>query len=125
MQIHTPEAARAYLLKSFLTGPSSPDGEEVRQDKGVTEGKVKAAKARHKTQRELDAERHENLGLLLGALRLVLDSWAGHLAPAELDRRAWGWYLAVRPAVDVGPSGWGAKGALKLNDILALRRKGD
>ncbi|KAK1759687.1 hypothetical protein QBC47DRAFT_372800 [Echria macrotheca] len=107
MQIHTPEGARSYLLKSFATAP--------KEDSEGSPPKKKTAKA-------MEAEKEENLGLLLGALRLVFDSWADHLAVGELDRRAWSWYVAVRPAVDSGPSGWGAKGVLRLSDILKLRR---
>ncbi|KAK0617138.1 hypothetical protein B0T14DRAFT_524513 [Immersiella caudata] len=107
MQTHRPEAARAYLLKSFTTAPM--EGEEKMPKKKMT---VKA----------IEAEKAENLGLLLGALRIVLESWADYLTPAELDKRAWSWYIAVRPEVDSGPSGWGAKGALKLSELLKLKR---
>ena len=110
MPIHRPEAARSYLLKSFVTAPqTAEDG---------SSGKV--AK---KTLKAQEAEKTDNLGLLLGALRIVLDSWADHLSPSDLDSRAWSWYIKVRPDVDGGIQGWGAKGALKLSDILALRRK--
>jgi hypothetical protein len=118
MQIHSPQGARAYLLKSF---GSAPDGD--RADAGGGDGSPSKKKVVKRTQKEIDREKEENLGLLLGALRLLYDSWADHLSPADLDRRAWSWYVAVRPEVDVGPSGWGAKGLLKLEDILKLRRK--
>ncbi|TPX18083.1 uncharacterized protein E0L32_011853 [Thyridium curvatum] len=133
MHIHRPEAARSYLLRSFASATPEPtaaapadaggggggdgDGGGAKAKKGATPKK--------KTQKALDAEKEENLGLLLGAIRLVFDSWADHLAPADLDRRAWSWYTAVRPDVDSGPSGWGAKGSLKLKTILDLRRKED
>jgi len=113
MQIHSPQGARAYLLKSFASAPA----EEKVQDASPSKKKVVK-----RMQREIDREKEENLGLLLGALRLLFDSWADHLSPADLDRRAWSWYVAVRPEVDVGPSGWGAKGLLRLEDILKLRR---
>jgi hypothetical protein len=116
MHIHSPQGARAYLLKSFVSAPVGEDQEEA----GSSPSKKKVVK---RTQKEIDREKEENLGLLLGALRLLYDSWADHLSPADLDRRAWSWYVAVRPDVDVGPSGWGAKGLLKLDDILKLRRK--
>lgn len=108
--IHRPEAARSYLLRSFASVP-------------LDEGTAATSPAKKKTVKVQDAEKEENLGLLLGALRLLFDSWADHLAPDELDRRAWSWYSAVRPEVESGPSGWGAKGVLKLKDILNLRRK--
>ncbi|KAJ4390253.1 hypothetical protein N0V85_007408 [Neurospora sp. IMI 360204] len=112
MQIHKPEVARNYLLRSFHTASAEEGGTE---QKKTTKTK--------KTQKQLETEREENLGLLLGALRLLFDSWAGHLTAAELDKRAWAWYVAVRPDVEAGPGGWGAKGRLDLKRILKLRRK--
>lgn len=106
MLTHRPEAARNYLLKSFASAPAA----DVGAKKKTT---VKAE----------NAEKEENLGLLLGALRLLFDSWADFLSAEELDRRAWGWYASSRPDVDSGPSGWGAKGTLRLKTILDLRRK--
>ncbi|ODA82227.1 hypothetical protein RJ55_00734 [Drechmeria coniospora] len=104
MAIHRPEGARNYLLRSFATT----------HEEGANEGK--------KTAASMNSERQENLGRLLGALRLLYASWAGVLSRDELDRRAWTWYVAVRPDVEAGPSGWGAKGTLRLEKILALRR---
>ena len=75
-----------------------------------------------KTLTAVSDERQENLGRLLGALRLLYKSWAGVLRKDELDRRAWSWYVSVRPDVEAGPSGWGAKGHLNLGKILDLRR---
>ncbi|KAK7742370.1 hypothetical protein SLS53_004515 [Cytospora paraplurivora] len=113
MVIHRPEAARSYLLRSFASAPAAEgDG-----DTATTAAKKKTVKAQ-------DAEKEENLGLLLGALRLLFDSWADFLTTDELDRRAWSWYSAARPEVDYGPSGWGAKGVLRLKTILDLRRHG-
>jgi len=129
VQTHRPEAARSYLLKSFASAPSvEQPGEQPtdNDDSGSPEkGKKsgRSGKAPKKTLKEQGAEKEENLGLLLGALRLLFDSWADHLTATDLDRRAWSWYVAVRPDVDSGPSGWGAKGLLKLEDILKLRRK--
>lgn len=105
MAIHRPEGARNYLLRSFGTA----------HDDGAGEGK--------KTVAALNDEKQENLGRLLGALRLLYASWAGVLRRDELDRRAWSWYVAVRPDVEAGPSGWGAKGVLRLDKILDLRRR--
>ncbi|KAF3761902.1 hypothetical protein M406DRAFT_282003 [Cryphonectria parasitica EP155] len=107
---HQPEAARSYLLRNFASAP-------------VDDGDAATSPAKKKTIRAQDAEKEENLGLLLGALRLLFDSWADTLGAQELDRRAWGWYTAVRPEVESGPSGWGAKGTLRLKSILDLRRK--
>lgn len=128
MQTHRPETARNYLLKSFATAASTIDkaeGDEAtmkEEDASVAKGK-KVATPKKRTIKAVNAEKEENLALILGALRLLFDSWADHLPAADLDRRAWGWYTAVRPEVDSGPSGWGAKGILSLQSILALRRK--
>lgn len=111
LPVHRPEGARSYILKSFLT-PPSPDGAE--------EGGKKKKK---KTQAQVQGENEENLGMLLGALDMLFSSWSQWLSKEELDRRAWGWYVAVRPDVQGGIAGWGGKGVVKLGDILALRRK--
>ncbi|KAL7799208.1 hypothetical protein V8C37DRAFT_366981 [Trichoderma ceciliae] len=105
MAIHRPEGARNYLLRSFASAGGSDGG-----------GSKKSVAA-------LNDEKQENLGRLLGALRLLFASWAGVLGRGELDRRAWSWYVAVRPDIEAGPSGWGEKGTLKLSRILDLRRK--
>jgi hypothetical protein len=116
MQIHRPEGARGYLLRSF----GSVEGEK---EEGATATATATGKSpKKKTQKAMEAEREENLGLVLGALRIVFDSWADHLDAAELDRRAWGWYIAVRPDVESGQAGWGAKGRVRLSDVLKLRR---
>ncbi|KAG6005162.1 hypothetical protein E4U21_000354 [Claviceps maximensis] len=111
MPIHRPESARNYLLRSFSTAPPVEGGAAGREAK--------------KTLAELSDEKQVNLGRLLGALRLLFESWAGVLSRDELDRRAWSWYAAMRPDVDAGPSGWGAKGQLQLSKILDLRRHSD
>lgn len=106
MPIHTPQAARAYLLKSFDNPPSDPP----------TSGKKTSAATKA-------ADKERNLGQLLQALDLLYQSWIGTIDPAELDRRVWGWYIRVRPAVEHGVAGWGGKNEVKLADILALRRE--
>ncbi|KAK1767654.1 hypothetical protein QBC33DRAFT_536882 [Phialemonium atrogriseum] len=129
LQIHRPEAARSYLMKSFGSAPSAErlaehdDNDQPTSPPEKGKKGARASKAAKKTLKEQGAEKEENLGLLLGALRLLFDSWADHLTTADLDRRAWSWYVAVRPEVESGPSGWGAKGLLRLEDILKLRRK--
>lgn len=110
--IHRPEAARSYLLRNFASAPAN--------DGGTT---TTTSPAKKKTIKAQDAEKEENLSLLLGALRLLFDSWADTLSTADLDKRAWGWYSSVRPEVENGPAGWGAKGVLRLKSILDLRRK--
>ncbi|KAF5484463.1 Protein IMPACT-A [Colletotrichum siamense] len=110
--IHRPESARAYLLKSFASGPSS---------QGNSKGGKTGSKSRLAAKEESEAELRQNLGKLLGALRLLFESWAPQISPQEMDRRAWQFYVRVRPDVELGPSGWGAKGWLNLNSILQLR----
>ncbi|ORY62684.1 uncharacterized protein BCR38DRAFT_459129 [Pseudomassariella vexata] len=116
MPIHRPEAARAYLLKSFAQRVEISSGAKEAEGEKPTTPKKKTAKA-------LNEEKEENLGRLLGAIRILYDSWADHLSLVELDRRAWSWYISTRPEVEDGPAGWGAKGNLKLASILALVRK--
>jgi hypothetical protein len=106
MPIHTPQAARAYLLKSFDNPPP---------DQPFTNKKISAATKA--------ADKERNLGMLLRALDLLYQSWIDTLGPAELDRRVWGWYVRVRPAVEHGVAGWGGKNEVKLAEILALRRE--
>jgi hypothetical protein len=108
LPIHTPQSARAYLLKSFDTPPKSDSDASPKK-------KAPSAAA-------MREEKEQNLGKLLGTLDLLYRSWATVLEPAELDRRAWNWYLRVRPEVADGVAGWGGKGSVKLADILALRR---
>lgn len=108
LPVHTAQSARAYLLKSFASVQSPTDG---------------ASPPPKKSAAILRAEKERNLGLLLRALDLVLQSWA-LLNREELDKRAWAWYVAVRPEVENGVAGWGGKGEVKLSQILELRRKG-
>jgi hypothetical protein len=105
MPIYQPGPARSYILKAFGSPPPAADSK------------------RKKSGTALELEREENLGLLLGALDLLFSSWADHVGREELDRRAWGWYVQVRPNVESGVAGWGGKGEVKLADILNLRRK--
>lgn len=108
LPIYTAQSARAYLLKSFAPLPAA-------------EG---AASPTKKSAAVLLAEKTTNLALLLRALDLLYLSWAHVLSSEELDRRAWAWYVAVRPEVQNGVAGWGGKGEVKLAQILDLRRKG-
>ena len=56
----------------------------------------------------------QQLGATIGAMRLLADSFA----PPELNRKAYGLYFDFRPEVE----GWGAKGEVRLESILDLRR---
>ena len=106
LPIHTPQSARAYLLKSFDSPPSTA---QPSKKKVATSAKV--------------AEKERNLGMLLRAIDLLYQSWIGTLGPADLDKRVWGWYVRVRPSVEQGVAGWGGKNEVRLADILALRRE--
>jgi hypothetical protein len=125
LPIHTPQAARSYLLKAFAGAPS--DGSK----------KISTAK--------INTEKETNLGRLLKALEMVYESWKPTLTPEELDKRTWSWYVKVRPDVADGAAGCkyiyvlvlvghgtsheyfltilgGGKNTIKLANILALRR---
>ena len=106
LPIYTAQSARAYLLKSFATAQPSMD---------------EASPQKKKSPALLKAEKEENLGLVLRALHLLFQSWT-ILSREELDKRAWAWYVAVRPAVENGIAGWGGKGEVKLSQIMNLRR---
>jgi hypothetical protein len=102
LPVFKPQSTRAYMLKAF---DSKPTGEKQ------SPGKKKAANAKE-----------QNLGMLLGSLDLLYQSWSGVLGKDDLDKRAWGWYVSVRPEVKAGAAGWGGKGNVSLADILELRR---
>ena len=107
LPIYTAQSARAYLLKSFASVQSSVD---------------EATPPKKKSPAVLKVEKEMNLGLVLRALHLLFQSW-NLLSREELDKRAWAWYVAVRPAVENGVAGWGAKGELKLSQIMDFRRR--
>lgn len=108
LPIFTAESARAYLLKSFT--------------KATQVASAKAQLSKRSGSSQQSAETEECLGCLLRSIDIVCQSWTSHLNRDELDRRAWTWYLSVRPDVQSGASGWGEKGPVKLSSILALRR---
>lgn len=109
LPIYTPHSARAYLLKSFAHVPSTSENDKI-------SGKRKPA-------RGVEEKKEQNLALLLKSLELLYGSWSQSLTHEELDGRSWAWYVAVRPEVQDGVAGWGAKGKLKLSDILNLRKQ--
>jgi hypothetical protein len=108
LPIYTPNSAKSYLFKSFTEAATETDNV--------------SSKTKRKSVKQLEAEKETCLGQLLQAIDLLCQSWASTLSKEELDRRAWAWYLRVRPDVQSGPGGWGEKGQVKLSDILALRR---
>ena len=110
LPIYTSESARAYLLKSFSLDTS--------EDSNATKPPKK------KTFALSVLEKEKCLGALLRAIDLLCESWAATLSRGELDRRAWSWYLHVRPEVQSGPAGWGQKGPVELAKILDLRKQG-
>lgn len=110
LPIYTPESARGYLLKSFA--PAASSAAQTPSSKKKPSAAV------------LMIEKERNLGLLLQSLDLLYASWAFVLSTAELDRRAWSWYVAVRPEIQDGVAGWGAKGEVRLEKILGMRRRG-
>jgi hypothetical protein len=114
LPIHTPQSARAYLIKSFN---SPPDRLAIKDEPNAPKKQAKEGKSSVLTQRE------RNLGLLLGALELLYDSWSATLTPDDLDKRTWNWYAAVRPAVADGVEGWGGRNEVRLERILKLRRE--
>ena len=109
LPIYTAQSARSYILKAFASSTPSEHSKDP--------PKKKSAAA-------ITAEKENNLAMLLKALDLLYGSWAHVLSTEELDRRAWAWYVHVRPDVQSGVAGWGGKGEVRLGDILGLRRKG-
>ncbi|KAK2767817.1 hypothetical protein FQN54_003978 [Arachnomyces sp. PD_36] len=107
LPIHTPDSARTYLLKSFSNASEEPQ---------VTKS------SKSKTFSLAAQEKEKCLGILLHAIDLLCKSWASTLSTDELDRRAWSWYVHVRPEIQSGPAGWGEKGRVELSKILDLRR---
>lgn len=118
LPIHTPQAARNYLLKSF-TRVEERTNESA---KGLS-GPSKPAAKKTPTAAEIAAAREEAAGMLLKALDLLYESWTSTMDKDELDRKAWSWYMHVRPEVAQGQAGWGQKGVVPLADILKFRKK--
>ena len=116
LPIHTPEAARSYLLKSFTAVETEGHDDKV---KVKSEPSLSSKRA---TSAQLAAQKEEAAGTVLKALDMLYASWASTLDKDDLDRRAWAWYLHVRPDVAQGQAGWGQKGRVKVEDILKLRR---
>lgn len=108
LPIFTPESARSYLLKSF--------------SEFTDESNRHLVSPKRKSTSHIETERETCLGHVLRAIDIVCQSWASTLGKEELDRRAWAWYVRVRPEVKTGYEGWGQKESVKLSDILALQR---
>ena len=123
LPIYHAESARAYLLKSFATPPTPPAPSSSHETPIPSTPSPKKEKKKPSAS-TLKASKEQNLALLLRALDLLYASWAHVLSKDELDRRAWAWYVAVRPEVEHGVAGWGGKGEVRLERILEMRRKG-
>ncbi|KAJ6115775.1 hypothetical protein N7523_006192 [Penicillium sp. IBT 18751x] len=104
LPIYTAPSARSYLLRSIGK---------------LQEGKPSKSKSAAATLQE----KEDCVGHLVRAIDSVCSSWSTTLDSSELDRRAWAWYLRVRPEVQGGAQGWGEKGQVQLADILALRKR--
>ena len=111
LPIYTAQSARAYLMKSFASSPTPADDAKNSPRKKTSAG-------------ALLKEKEQNLAKLLLALDLLYVSWAHVLSRDDLDKRAWSWYVAVRPDVQNGVAGWGGKGEVSLKRILELRYNG-
>ena len=144
LPIHTPQSARSYLLKSFTQiqiqdqpqsqpeDPSpDPDPSKPNQPaKSVTTtSSPKKKPPAPPSAAQLTSQKEEALSHLLAALDILFSSWAitpRLLTPPqqreELDRKAWDFYIRVRPDVEAGVSGWGQKGHVPLRRILELRK---
>ncbi len=126
LPIHTPQSARAYLLKSFTQHPnptaSPPPAHRKNPPPRPTASQTSAASLSH----------------LLRTLDLLFSSWTPGAGTNnnnnnnnnsttrqerdELDRKAWDFYVRVRPDVEPGVGGWGQKGRVALGGILELRK---
>lgn len=125
LPIYTPQSARSYLLKSFETPPEPAETEEPSETGPKAEESPKPASKKTKKPAAGTAAqvKERNLGVLLRTLDIVFASWADTLDKAELDKRAWAWYVRVRPEVQSGVAGWGGKGIVKMEEILKLKRE--
>jgi hypothetical protein len=110
--IHTPKAARSYLLRSMNFVDSEP---EIKKEESP-------AKSKKQSAAQVVARKEEAAAAVLKAIDIALSSWQQTLSPDELDRRAQSWYAMVRPDVAQGKEGWGQRGHLKLQDILRFKR---
>ncbi|KAH1548174.1 hypothetical protein KXV92_000241 [Aspergillus fumigatus] len=88
LPIFTPNSAKSYLYRSFTEAATE-----------TTETDIGSSKTKRRSAKQLEVEKETCLGFLLQAIDLVCQSWASTLSKEELDRRAWAWYLRVRPDV--------------------------
>lgn len=118
--IHTPEAARAYLLRSIDLAEYEKD---VSGDQTIKiEDEPSSSKPKKLTPAQRTARKEEAVAMLLKSLNHLCASWAAVLTGEDLDRRASTWYMKVRPDVAGGQAGWGQRGKVPLKAILDLAR---
>lgn len=85
LPIYSPHSARSYIVKAFASAESGASTKVKAEGPNETSTKPKKAKS--------DArQKEDNLGLLLGALKMLFNSWADSLDSDTLSRRAWTWY---------------------------------
>ena len=119
LPIHAAEAARNYLLRSFNhTQISSGAIVQAEEEQKPTLPKVKGKP----NPKEVVQAKEEATGMLLTSLDILFESWSTKMTTDELDRKAWSWYVHVRPEVAQGQAGWGQKGVVHLGDILKFRK---
>ncbi|KAL9107523.1 MAG: hypothetical protein Q9227_007625 [Pyrenula ochraceoflavens] len=134
LPIYLASSARSYLSRSFKLVEETSNSQSPslhKQDDTDSQATIAASppkpsdrKPKKQTTAEIAAEREKALALLLQSLDKLYQSWAPTLRRDELDRRAWQWYLHVRPDVKQGEAGWGQRGQVRLKDILDLRKDG-
>lgn len=130
--IHQPETAKSYLLKSVDLADETEDladePSDIKIERDVTNAEPKHNRDRipRKSQGLTAAgikQRKENAAaMLLSCIEHVCQSWSPAVSADELDRKAISWYMRVRPQILEGKAGWGQRGHVKLQDILALVR---
>ena len=127
LPIFSPHAARSYLLRSFEikfeTPPDPSTPRTLTSQSTPSSSSSSVTTQKKKTPSQLTAEKERAAALVLQAIDLLVSSWADFLSREELDKKAWSWYVSVRPNVAQGEKGWGQKGEVPLKRILALKRK--
>ncbi|RMZ80785.1 hypothetical protein DV737_g2869, partial [Chaetothyriales sp. CBS 132003] len=111
--VHSPKAARSYLLRSMDLA-DKPDYGNAHE--------TKSPRSKKKSGGEIAARKEEVAAMVLTAIDIALASWKDTLSPEELDRRAQAWYAMVRPEVAQGKDGWGQRGVVHLHDIIKLKK---
>lgn len=116
LPIYSAQAAKNYVSRSFAVTETerNPEKANVKTESSSGQKKLTAA--------QVLAKKEEAAAMLLKTIDMLFESWTTTLGKEDLDRKAWSWYLQVRPDVAQGQAGWGQRGHVKLEDILNLRR---